>query len=134
MLYHNVWLIRGFSIQHFQVILEHNFSYYSTENEYKLLLLWHKIMQLANRQVDFPGAQLNSVVKQLTFFVSRLHTLAEDKESSGLLGAIGLGKKSPLSRKYVNFIRSFSRQMKYSFNLTLSVPVSYQQPTSPYIL
>lgn len=77
----------------------YHFSYYSQENEYKMLLLWHKIMQLANRQADFPGTQLNRVVKQLTFLASRLHALSEDKESSGLLGAIGWGKKSPFSSK-----------------------------------
>jgi hypothetical protein len=42
---------------------------------------------------------LNEVAKQLSFLATNLHQLGEDKDSSGLLGAIGFGKKSSYSVK-----------------------------------
>ena len=64
-----------------------------------MTLLWHKILQLAVRQVYYGTGPLNDLAKQLSFLASSLHSLGEDKASSGLLGAIGLGKKSQLSVK-----------------------------------
>lgn len=70
------------------------------EFETKVTLLWHKILQLAVRQVYYGTGPLNDLAKQLSFLASSLHSLGEDKASSGLLGAIGLGKKSQLSVKF----------------------------------
>jgi len=70
------------------------------EFEFKLTLLWHKILQLSVRQVYYASGPLNDLAKQLSFLASSLHSLGEDKASSGLLGAIGLGKKSQLSVKF----------------------------------
>ena len=65
--------------------------------ESKLVLLWHKILQLSVRQVYYATGPLNDLTKQLSFLASSLHSLGEDKASTGLLGAIGFGKKSQLS-------------------------------------
>ena len=65
--------------------------------ESKVVLLWHKILQLSVRQVYYATGPLNDLTKQLSFLASSLHSLGEDKASTGLLGAIGFGKKSQLS-------------------------------------
>ena len=73
------------------------FLAFRREFETKAPLLWHKILQLAIRQVYYATGPLHELAKQLSFLASSLHSLGEDKASSGLLGAIGLGKKSRLS-------------------------------------
>lgn len=65
--------------------------------ESKVVLLWHKILQLSVRQVYYGTGPLHDLTKQLSFLASSLHSLGEDKASTGLLGAIGFGKKSQLS-------------------------------------
>lgn len=74
-------------------------TFFRREFEAKLSLLWHKILQLSVRQVYYGTGPLNDLAKQLSFLASSLHSQGEDKASSGLLGAIGLGKKSQLSVK-----------------------------------
>ena len=71
----------------------------SAASEAKLLLWWSKIVQLCLRQVDF-GEAHRPVVKVLLAVIPSLVTLGEDKSSAGLLGAIGLGRKSQLSHRY----------------------------------
>jgi len=68
----------------------------SASNECKLLLWWFKIIELCLRQIDF-GAEHRRVVKVLLVVVPALMSLGEDKSSAGLLGAIGFGRRSPLS-------------------------------------
>jgi hypothetical protein len=65
-----------------------HFFHCRKENEYKITLFWHKIFQLSLRRADFSGSPLNEVAKQLSFLATNLHQLGEDKDSSGLLGAI----------------------------------------------
>ena len=74
---------------------------FSAENEHKLFLLWSKLLELSLRQADL-GGPLNEVKHKLTAVAQALWTLGDDKDSSGLLGAIGLGKKSTLSRRYLH--------------------------------
>ena len=74
---------------------------FSAENEHKLFLLWSKLLELSLRQADL-GGPLNEVKHKLTSVAHALWTLGDDKDSSGLLGAIGLGKKSTLSRRYLH--------------------------------
>ncbi|XP_055999889.1 ectopic P granules protein 5 homolog isoform X2 [Ostrea edulis] len=66
------------------------------ENESKLLLLWFKSLELILRQLDF-GCAHTTIIKMLSTMVTSLHLLGEDRASGGLLGAIGLGKRSSLS-------------------------------------
>lgn len=75
--------------------------YYSATNETKLLLWWHKMLELCLRQIDF-GAEQRRVVKVLLSLIPRLVLHGEDKSSSGLFGAIGLGRKSVLSFRYLS--------------------------------
>lgn len=70
------------------------------ENEYKLFLWWSRLLELAVRQADL-GGPLNEVRHKLSAFSQTLWTLGEDKDSSGLLGAIGLGRRSQLSHRFV---------------------------------
>ena len=72
----------------------------SAENEAKLLLWWHKILESLSRQLHF-GTQQLVVMRMLQQFLTSLTPLAEDKASTGLLGAIGFGRKSQLSPRYV---------------------------------
>ena len=73
-------------------------STFRPDNEAKLLLWWGKVLELTVRQVHF-NADPQAVLEALLAFTPALATLGEDKASSGLWGAIGLGKKSPLSHK-----------------------------------
>jgi hypothetical protein len=68
----------------------------SQENESKLLLLWFKSLELILRQLDF-GCHHATIIKMLSTMVTSLHLFGEDRASGGLLGAIGLGKRSTLS-------------------------------------
>ncbi|XP_071943527.1 ectopic P granules protein 5 homolog isoform X2 [Antedon mediterranea] len=69
------------------------------ENEVKLLLWWNKIIELCLRQVEF-GAKQELIVRTLNNFIPAIAVLGEDKKSGGILGAIGLGKRSDLSIKF----------------------------------
>ncbi|XP_061187011.1 ectopic P granules protein 5 homolog [Saccostrea echinata] len=66
------------------------------ENESKLLLLWFKTLELILRQLDY-GCSHTTIIKMLSSLVTSLHLFGEDRASGGLLGAIGLGKRSSLS-------------------------------------
>ena len=68
--------------------------------ESKIPLLWHKAIDLSLRQIDF-GGSLSNVVSTLNKLAAGMVKFGEDKESSGFLGAIGLGKRSHLSTKSV---------------------------------
>uniref|UniRef100_A0A4W3HVB5 Ectopic P-granules autophagy protein 5 homolog (C. elegans) n=1 Tax=Callorhinchus milii TaxID=7868 RepID=A0A4W3HVB5_CALMI len=78
-------------------------------DEAKLFLWWHKVLQLTLTQLE------QSDVVVLEFLTSILNTLqmrqsllAEERQSSGILGAIGLGKKSPFSNRFRVVARSMS--------------------------
>ena len=71
-------------------------NFFSVDNEHNLFLLWSKFIQLCLRQRDF-GGDVRDVSTQMTSFANSLWTQGEDKDTSGLLGAIGLGKRSQLS-------------------------------------
>lgn len=91
------WLSLGSVIM--PTIIFHLFC--RAENEAKLILWWGKVLELTLRQISF-NADHQMVLEVLLAFTPALGTLGEDKSSSGLWGAIGLGKKSPLSQRYCN--------------------------------
>ncbi|XP_077496102.1 ectopic P granules protein 5 homolog [Amblyomma americanum] len=68
----------------------------SGENEPKLLLLWAKLLVLGQRQLEF-GSCPQVVCQLLAEFCSMLAALGEDRETGGLLGALGMGRRSPSS-------------------------------------
>lgn len=57
-------------------------------------------MELVLRQADF-GADMSVVIRMLSNLTPALTMLGEDKASTGILGAIGLGRKSILSLRYM---------------------------------
>lgn len=71
----------------------------SVETEAKLLLWWYKILESLSRQLLY-GTQLLVVGRMLQQFLTSLAPLAQDKTTTGLLGAIGFGRKSQLSIRF----------------------------------
>ena len=68
----------------------------SLTQEGKALLLWWKTLQLLQRQVRYVG-KVVAIVPHITELAQTLCRFGEDKATDGLLGAIGLGKKSVYS-------------------------------------
>lgn len=71
----------------------------SEASEPKLLLLWFKLLVLSVRQLDF-GDRPEAVHSLLAKFCSALGTLGEDRDTSGLLGALGMGRRSMVSAAF----------------------------------
>lgn len=70
----------------------------SVKEEAKLFLWWHKALQLSLLQTEQNDTVLiESVIRILLSIQGRQNQLAEERLMSGILGVIGLGKKSPLS-------------------------------------
>ena len=67
-----------------------------SDEEPKFVLLLHKCLERILNQLDC-GTEQSICIAMLTGLVTSLQQLGEDRASSGLLGAIGLGKKSTLS-------------------------------------
>ncbi|XP_064630038.1 ectopic P granules protein 5 homolog isoform X2 [Lineus longissimus] len=89
------------------------------DNETELFLWWAKILELILRQLDF-GTEHKALLGLLNKFLPPLLLMGEDKVSAGLLGAIGLGKKSVLSTRFRLVARSL-----YTFLVA-------QMPTESY--
>ncbi|CAG07847.1 unnamed protein product [Tetraodon nigroviridis] len=72
-------------------------------DEAKLFLWWHKALNLSAEQLQPQSGQteVSGVVLGLQRLGTRLLQLGEERLNSGLLGAIGLGKRSPLSNRVV---------------------------------
>lgn len=72
----------------------------SVEEEAKLFLWWHQVLQLSLIQTEQNDSVLTeSIIRILLMVQSRQTLVAEERLSSGILGAIGLGRKSPLSNR-----------------------------------
>uniref|UniRef100_A0A663NA73 Ectopic P-granules 5 autophagy tethering factor n=1 Tax=Athene cunicularia TaxID=194338 RepID=A0A663NA73_ATHCN len=81
----------------------------SPKEEAKLFLWWHKAMQLSLIQMEQDDTILiESVIQTLLSIQARQSQLAEERLTSGILGAIGLGRKSPLSPRFRVVARSLS--------------------------
>uniref|UniRef100_A0A8C4I1F8 Ectopic P-granules autophagy protein 5 homolog (C. elegans) n=1 Tax=Dicentrarchus labrax TaxID=13489 RepID=A0A8C4I1F8_DICLA len=98
-------------------------------DEAKLFLWWHKALNLSAEQLQPQSGQteVSGVVMGLLRLQTRLLQLGEERLNSGLLGAIGLGKRSPVSNRFRVVVRSLAA--------FLSVQVSSEselrlQPTS----
>ncbi|XP_064152807.1 ectopic P granules protein 5 homolog [Anguilla rostrata] len=95
-------------------------------DEAKLFLWWHKALQLVAVQVEQGDAcGLEPLLLSLLGLQSRLAQLGEERLNSGILGAIGLGRKSPLSSRF----RVVSRCM--SAFLLVQVPSENQLRIQP---
>ncbi|XP_052057303.1 ectopic P granules protein 5 homolog [Apodemus sylvaticus] len=79
----------------------------SAQEEAKLFLWWHQILQLSLIQLEQNDPFLTeSIIRILLMLQSRQSLMAEERLSSGILGAIGLGRKSPLSNRFRVVARS----------------------------
>uniref|UniRef100_A0A669EDX4 Ectopic P-granules autophagy protein 5 homolog (C. elegans) n=1 Tax=Oreochromis niloticus TaxID=8128 RepID=A0A669EDX4_ORENI len=79
-------------------------------DEAKLFLWWHKSLNLSAEQLQ-PQAgltEVSGVILGLMRFQTRLLQLGEERLNSGLLGAIGLGKRSPVSNRFRVVVRSLA--------------------------
>ncbi|XP_012973495.1 ectopic P granules protein 5 homolog isoform X2 [Mesocricetus auratus] len=73
----------------------------SAQEEAKLFLWWHQVLQLSLVQMEQNDSILTeSIIRILLMLQSRQSLMAEERLSSGILGAIGLGRKSPLSNRF----------------------------------
>ncbi|KAG7244002.1 hypothetical protein INR49_006163 [Caranx melampygus] len=96
-------------------------------DEAKLFLWWHKALNLSAEQLQPQAGQteVSGVILGLLRLQTRLLQLGEERLNSGLLGAIGLGRRSPVSNRVV--VRSLA-----AF-LSIQVPSETEvrlQPTS----
>lgn len=81
----------------------------SAQEEAKLFLWWHQILQLSLIQLEQDDSVLTeSIIRILLTLQSRQSLMAEERLSSGILGAIGLGRKSPLSNRFRVVARSMA--------------------------
>uniref|UniRef100_A0AAQ6APL3 Ectopic P-granules autophagy protein 5 homolog n=1 Tax=Amphiprion ocellaris TaxID=80972 RepID=A0AAQ6APL3_AMPOC len=99
------------------------------DDEAKLFLWWHKALNLSAEQLQPQASQteVSGVVMGLMRLQTRLLQLGEERLNSGLLGAIGFGKRSPVSNRFRVVVRSLA-----AF-LSIQVPSETElrlQPTS----
>ncbi|KAI6645756.1 Ectopic P granules protein 5-like [Oopsacas minuta] len=102
--------------------------------ESKLILLIVQFFKLITRQVRFgtPPVELLSVISS---FATTLAKYTEDKSSEGLLGAIGLGRKSDLSVKFrlaCRILQSFvTLQLPVDCNSVIHLRIVPRAPGHP---
>ena len=58
------------------------------------------MIDIVLKEINF-GAPHKVLIKMLNTLISSLHQYGEDRSTGGILGAIGLGKKSPMSQQWV---------------------------------
>uniref|UniRef100_A0A8D2L1T6 Ectopic P-granules autophagy protein 5 homolog n=1 Tax=Varanus komodoensis TaxID=61221 RepID=A0A8D2L1T6_VARKO len=81
----------------------------SAKDEAKLFLWWHKVLQLCLLQmVQEDAVLMESVIRILMSLQGRQSLLAEERLTSGILGVLGLGRKSALSNRFRVVARSMS--------------------------
>ncbi|XP_040050539.2 ectopic P granules protein 5 homolog [Gasterosteus aculeatus] len=77
-------------------------------DEAKLFLWWHKALSMSAEQLrpQVGQTEVSGIVMGLLRLQTRLLQLGEERLNSGLLGAIGLGKRSPVSNRFRVVVRS----------------------------
>ncbi|KAM6931497.1 ectopic P granules protein 5 homolog [Xenentodon cancila] len=80
------------------------------DDEAKLFLWWHKALNISVEQLQPQTCltEVSGVVMGLMRLQTRLLQLGEERLNSGLLGAIGLGKRSPVSNRFRVVVRSLA--------------------------
>uniref|UniRef100_A0A8C4ZCS8 Ectopic P-granules autophagy protein 5 homolog (C. elegans) n=1 Tax=Gadus morhua TaxID=8049 RepID=A0A8C4ZCS8_GADMO len=74
-------------------------------DEAKLFLWWHRALALSAEQLQPGGGEAPGVALGLLRLTARLTQLGEERLNSGLLGALGLGKRSPVSNRFRVVVR-----------------------------
>ena len=64
-----------------------------------MLLWWYQCLKILNQQLDSQLCPTMPISELIASFIVVLTPLAEDKDTTGILGAIGLGRRSNLSIK-----------------------------------
>ncbi|XP_071259097.1 ectopic P granules protein 5 homolog [Salvelinus alpinus] len=77
-------------------------------DEAKLFLWWHKALCVYVEHLQQGLGEVPAVVAGLLRLQTRLSQMGEERLGSGLLGAIGLGRRSPLSNRFRVVVRSLS--------------------------
>ncbi|XP_046871698.1 ectopic P granules protein 5 homolog [Hypomesus transpacificus] len=79
-------------------------------DEAKLMLWWHKILTVSVEllRVQTEQGEALAALPGLSRLQARLALLGEERLSSGLLAAIGLGRRSPLSNRFRVAVRSLA--------------------------
>ncbi|XP_006835165.1 PREDICTED: ectopic P granules protein 5 homolog [Chrysochloris asiatica] len=81
----------------------------SVQEEAKLFLWWYQVLQLSLIQTaQNDSVVTESVIRILLMLQNRQSLVAEERLNSGILGAIGLGRKSPLSNRFRVVARSMA--------------------------
>ncbi|XP_053725820.1 ectopic P granules protein 5 homolog [Synchiropus splendidus] len=103
------------------------------EHEAKLFLWWHKALNLSAEQLQpqLSQGETSGVVLGLLRLQTRLLQLGEERLNSGLLGAIGLGKKSPVSNKFRVVVRSLATFLSVQIPSETEIRL---QPSSDLVL
>lgn len=71
-----------------------------SDNEAKMLLWWYQCLKIMVQQLDSQLCPTMPISELIASFIVVLTPLAEDKDTTGILGAIGLGRRSNLSIKF----------------------------------
>ena len=69
-----------------------------SSQEAKVFLLWEKTLHLLLRQLRF-GSSYANTIPHFTCLAATLARYGEDKATEGILGVIGLGRKSSYSHE-----------------------------------
>ncbi|CAB3976712.1 Hypothetical predicted protein [Paramuricea clavata] len=77
------------------------------DTESKVILLWYKILQLIVRQISY-DVNLRDLGQQVDFLIPYITHAGEDRDTTGLLGVIGFGRKSPLTASFRFLCRALS--------------------------
>ncbi|KAK7934057.1 hypothetical protein WMY93_004953 [Mugilogobius chulae] len=87
-----------------------NEEFCGPNDEAKLFLWWHKALSLSSEQLQpqAGNAEVSGVIMGLLRLQTRLLQMGEERLNSGLLGAIGLGKRSPVSKRFRVVVRCLS--------------------------
>uniref|UniRef100_A0A8C5LRQ0 Ectopic P-granules 5 autophagy tethering factor n=1 Tax=Leptobrachium leishanense TaxID=445787 RepID=A0A8C5LRQ0_9ANUR len=81
----------------------------SVNEEPKLFLWFHKVLQLSLIQVEQNDSVITENILRILLSVqTRLSVLGEERMTSGILSVIGLGRKSPLSPRFRIIARSLA--------------------------
>ncbi|XP_041741789.2 ectopic P granules protein 5 homolog [Coregonus clupeaformis] len=102
-------------------------------DEAKLFLWWHKALCVSVEQLQPGLGEVPAVVAGLLRLQTLLSQMGEERLSSGLLGAIGLGRRSPLSNRTTSICRGMDSTRFRVVVRSLSAFLSVQIPSEDQV-
>lgn len=94
-----------------------------SDNEAKMLLWWYQCFKILVQQLDSQLCPTMPISELIASFIVVLTPLAEDKDTTGILGAIGLGRRSNLSIKFRLIARALAVFLHTTIHPDLSLRV-----------